>query len=119
MTDDLPPRVNYLTFRGRCKELSEAACALDSTLTLVRGHYYCPVWNSREEHWWTARPDGSIYDPSAGQFPSAGLGLYEPFDGFVECANCGAPMREEEVKHTDSRYAFCSYLCHGRFVGVL
>jgi hypothetical protein len=107
----------YRAFRGRCKELSEAACAADSTLTLVRGHYYCPIWNSDEAHWWTVRQDGTIHDPSGWQFPSRGLGIYTEFDGLCECSNCGKKVAEERAVF-ESRYAFCSTLCLGRFVGV-
>lgn len=108
---------DYQRYRGRCKELSEAACTADPTLTLVRGHYYCPIWNSDEQHWWTVRPDGTIYDPSRKQFPSQGLGIYTPFNGLVACAACGKAVPEEEAG-IEGRYAFCSHLCHGRFVGV-
>jgi hypothetical protein len=107
----------YRKFRGRCKELSEAACAADPTLTLVRGHYYCPIWGTNEPHWWCVKPDGTIVDPTREQFPSAGNGIYTPFDGNVTCSNCGKQMRESEASF-DSNYAFCSNLCHGRFVGV-
>lgn len=107
----------YKAFRGRCREMSEEACRSDSSLTLVRGHYYCPMWNREEQHWWTVRQDGTIYDPTKDQFPSRGLGTYTPFNGFVECANCGKQMKEEEAE-TEGRYAFCSHQCHGRFVGV-
>lgn len=107
----------YLKYRGRCKELSEAACAADPTLTLVRGHYFCPMWNSEEPHWWTVRSDGSVYDPSCAQFPSRGLGVYTPFDGMVSCAECGKEM-DEDVASFESNYAFCSSRCYGRFVGV-
>lgn len=109
---------DYSKFRGKCKEMSQKACIDDPTLTLVRGHYYCPIWNTREPHWWTVRKDGSIYDPTKSQFPSAGNGEYEPFDGFIECAECGKRIPEEEAD-IDGNHAFCSYLCHGRFVGVL
>lgn len=108
---------DYLEFRGRCRELAEAAVRADPTLTLTRGHYWCPLWG-KQEHWWAVRPDGSIHDPSKAQFPSKGLGDYLPFDGFVECAECGKKLLEDEARY-DSRYAFCSTLCHGRFVGVL
>jgi hypothetical protein len=108
---------DYMEFRGKCKELSEAACLDDPTLKLVRGHYYCPIWNSEEQHWWTVKEDGTIYDPSKAQFPSKGLGTYTEFSGMVECSECGKEMKEEDASF-DSNYAFCSYKCHGRFVGV-
>ena len=109
---------DYMKFRGQCKVLSEAAVAADPTLTLVRGHYFCPLWNREEQHWWTVRPDGTIHDPSAKQFPSAGLGEYTPFSGMVECSNCGTEKPEAEMDF-EGRYAFCCYTCHGQFVGVL
>ena len=107
----------YKRYRGRCKELSEAACAADPTLTLVRGYYFCPLWGTEEPHWWCVTPDGTIHDPTREQFPSAGLGIYTPFNGMVACAECGKEVKEEEAS-LDSNYAFCSDLCHGRFVGV-
>ena len=107
----------YKTYRGKCKEACEEACASDPTLTLVRGHYWCPLWNSNEAHWWTVRADGSIYDPTKYQFPSAGSGVYTPFDGFVSCAQCGKEMAEADALF-ESNYAFCSSRCFGRFVGV-
>ena len=105
---------DYAKYRGKCKEMSEAACAADPTLTRVRGHYHCPVWGA-QPHWWTVRPDGTVHDPSAAQFPSGGIGEYVPFDGTVEC---GSVMREEEVTVAEGRYAFCSSRCFGRFVGM-
>lgn len=114
----MTPEEGYKLFRGRCKELSEEACAADPSLTLVRGHYFCPMWNTEEPHWWTTRPDGTIHDPTREQFPSRGMGIYTPFNGMVECANCGKEIAEEEAS-VEGRYAFCCYRCHGRFVGVL
>lgn len=108
---------DYLRCRGKCKEMSEAAVAADPTLTLVRGHYFCPAWGM-QPHWWTVRPDGTVYDPTALQFPSKGAGIYVPFNGMVSCAECGKELLEEEAD-IEGNYAFCSYTCHGRFVGVL
>lgn len=108
---------NYEKYRGRCKEMSEALCAEDPTLTLVRGFYHCPIWGTKEQHWWCTREDGTIVDPTKLQFPSAGLGEYEVFDGTVECAECGKAVNEEDALF-ESRYAFCSSRCFGRFVGV-
>jgi len=107
---------DYLKYRGKCKELSEAAIKEDSTLKLVRGHYDCPFWG-KQDHWWTVRPDGTIYDPSKNQFPSRGIGEYIPFDGICYCAECGKEVEEQNAS-IEGRYAFCSYYCHGKFVGV-
>lgn len=108
---------DYTKFRGRCQELSSKACEEDPSLTLVRGHYYCLIWGTREPHWWTVRGDGSIHDPTKAQFPSNGSGVYEPFDGIIPCSNCGKDVLEEDASF-DSNYAFCSDLCHGRFIGI-
>ena len=108
---------DYLEFRGRCKELSEAAVSANPELTLVRGHYDCPIWGL-QPHWWTVRKDGTVHDPSKRQFPSKGIGEYIPFSGIIECANCGKPMMEDEVGSAEGNYAFCSGECHMRFVGL-
>lgn len=109
----------YIKFRGRCKELSEEACMNDPSLTLVRGHYLCPIWRKEEPHWWTVRQDGTIYDPTREQFPSKGAGIYTPFSGMVSCSECGKEIPEEEAYiDGNGNYAFCSYACNGRFVGV-
>lgn len=107
---------DYLKYRGKCKEMSEALVVADPTLTLVRGYYFCPIWGE-QPHWWAKRPDGTIVDPTKDQFPSKGLGHYIEFDGNIECSNCGKLIKEEDAD-IDGRYAFCSYECHGHFVGV-
>jgi hypothetical protein len=107
---------DYAKYRGKCKEMSEAAISADPSLVLVRGHYDCPFWG-KQAHWWTVRPDGSVYDPSVRQFPSNGCGEYIPFDGTVECAQCGKKIPEEKAD-IEGNYAFCSYECHGQFVGI-
>ena len=108
---------DYMRFRGKCREMSEAAVAADQSLRLTRGHYICPVWGE-QEHWWTVRADGSVNDPTALQFPSKGSGVYVEFDGIVPCAECGKEMQEKDVEYADGRYVWCSSLCYGRFVGV-
>lgn len=40
---EMDTETDYMKYRGKCKEMSEQACLLDSSLTLVRGYYYCPV----------------------------------------------------------------------------
>ena len=108
---------DYEKYRGKCKEMCDALCATDPSLTLVRGHYFCPIWNRDEPHWWTVTPQGVIVDPTKDQFPSRGLGVYTPFDGLIACSNCGKQVKEEDAD-IDGNYAFCSYNCHGQFVGV-
>lgn len=51
---------NYVKYRGRCKEYVDKAVHDDSTLTAVRGWYYCPVTNREEQHWWCERQDGRL-----------------------------------------------------------
>jgi len=97
--------------------LSEAACAEDPTLTIVRGHYFCPLWGTEEPHWWCVDQNGKIFDPSKEQFPSKGCGIYTPFNGRVKCSECGKEMAESEARF-HSNYAFCSMRCNMRFVGL-
>lgn len=108
---------DYREFRGQCLPLCKALIAGDASLRLVRGHYFCPVWHSAEPHWWCEKPDGTVVDPSCRQFPSNGRGCYEEFNGVVECSNCGKRMLEAEADF-ESNYAFCSDVCHMRFVGL-
>lgn len=110
---------DYMRYRGKCKEMAETLCKEDSSLTLVRGWYHEPYWKEKQAHWWCRKPDGTIVDPTRLQFPSGGIpDFYEEFDGNIECSNCGK-LGTEDTMHFESRYAFCSYECHGRFVGVL
>lgn len=110
---------DYLKFRGKCKELSEALAAKHPNYTLVRGFYYEPLWSREEQHWWCVDEQGTIHDPSRKQFPSGGIPeFYKAFDGMIDCAECGNQVAEDQAR-LDGRYAFCSYECNGKFVGVL
>lgn len=108
---------DYLKYRGKCKEFAEAAIKTNPTLKLVRGHYFEPYWNSEEAHWWTTRPDGSIYDPSAKQFPSKGHGIYTEFKGILTCDQCGKLIKEEHAQIMGN-YMVCSSLCALQLVGL-
>ena len=108
---------DYVKYRGKCKEMSESAVAADPTLRLVRGHYYCPIWG-KQAHWWTEHLDGTIFDPTARQFPSNGTGKYVEWDGKYECEECGNPVDIDKAS-IDGNHIFCSYECHGRCVGVI
>lgn len=99
--------------RGQCEERSKAAVAADPTLTLVCGWYHDPVWG-RQEHWWTTRADGTIHDPTAGQFPHGGItALYEEYSDVFPCDGCGI-----DVNENDHVNGCCSSACYGRMVGV-
>lgn len=118
LSADDDERTNYLMYRGKCKEFCEAAMAADPTLTLVRGHYYCPSWGE-QPHWWTVRPNGEICDPTAAQFPSKGRGAYVPFNGLIECEECGKTVTEADAQIIgNGNHAVCSYACACRFVGL-
>jgi hypothetical protein len=107
---------DYLTYRGQCRQLVEAACANDPALTLVRGFYICPVWG-RQMHWWAKQADGTIVDPSVKQFPTAGTGAeYIEFDGTIECEFCHKSVNEED-SYMVEHHAYCSYECYGHDVG--
>lgn len=62
---------DYLTYRGKCKEMSEDLVRQNPSLSLVRGHYICPIWGS-QPHWWVKDTSGAILDPTKRQFPLRG-----------------------------------------------
>ena len=110
-------QTDYAKYRGKCKEYCEELMDNDSSLTLVRGYYHCPMWG-KQEHWWCKDSDGNIVDPTVNQFPTKGAAAeYEEFNGLIECANCGKEVTEEEAIF-ESNYGFCSGTCICRFVGL-
>lgn len=114
---DMSEPSNYQLYRGKCKEMSEAACLEDATLSLVRGFYHDPIYG-KEPHWWCKKPDGEIVDPTSKQFAFGGIPeFYEEFNGVCECAECGIEKPESEMKFA-SNYSFCSSKCLMRFVGL-
>ena len=117
MSNNTLVETNYIKFRGKCKELSEAAVAENSNLRLVRGHYFCPILNTNEPHWWTVDAEGVVFDPSRLQFPSAGMGIYEEFDGVVYCVECGNEVEEDRAV-IEGNYACCSVRCMCSLVGL-
>ena len=109
-------QTGYAKYRGKCKEYVDRAVKQDPTLTPVRGHYHCLFWG-KQPHWWCARENGSIYDPTVNQFPKPHVGEYVEFDGVVACAECGESMAEDTAIFYGN-YAFCSTKCNMRFVGL-
>ncbi|MDE2233785.1 MAG: hypothetical protein KGJ90_06825 [Patescibacteria group bacterium] len=109
-------QTDYLKYRGKCKEMSEAEVAKDPTLRLARGYYHCPYWG-KQAHWWCVKPDGTIVDPSVNQFPTKGAAAeYEEYNGRIECEQCGKETTEEEAT-IDGHHVFCSGDCYARCVG--
>ena len=108
---------DYEKYRGKCKEMCEELVIKDPSLRLVRGHYFCPVWNTEEAHWWCVDIDGNIVDPTAKQFGSKGLGTYTEFDGNITCEECGKVVKEEEAIIMGN-YAVCSNECAMSLVGL-
>ena len=103
-----------VNLRGKCKEYAEAAIEADPTLTLVRGWYDDPSWG-RQEHWWCKRDDGTIVDPTSGQFTLGGVAeWYEEFAGLYPCEQCGRETPEAEL--VEGRC--CSDRCFMRMVGL-
>ena len=103
------------TLRGKCQEYAERAVSEDPTLRLVRGWYHDPIWGS-QEHWWTERPDGTVFDPTSAQFPMGGIEwLYEEYQGVFPCMGCGAEVHEEDPERYESN---CTSRCYGRMVGL-
>lgn len=107
---------DYAKYRGKCKVMVEELCRQDPTLTAVRGHYFCWSWG-KQAHWWAVKPDGTIVDPSVDQFSKPHIGDYIPFDGIIECSQCGKQVNEEHALFYGN-YAFCSTSCNMRFVGL-
>ena len=109
---------DYMKYRGKCKEMSEALVKADPSLRLVRGHYYCHAWGE-QPHWWCEDKDGNIVDPTKDQFPSKGHGAYVEFDGNMNCDECGKDMVEKDaIIMGNGNYAVCSNRCAMRLVGL-
>ena len=109
---------DYDDYRGKCKEFVDKAVKEDQTLTAVKGYYNCPVWGTREPHWWCKRKDGSIYDPTALQFGSKGNGVYEEFGGSYSCSECGKEVTEKDgIIMGNGNYIVCSQKCAMSLVG--
>jgi len=108
---------DYAKYRGKCREMSEALVAEDSSLTLVRGWYDCPMWG-RQAHWWCRTQDGTIVDPTVKQFPTAGVGAaYIEYDGIIQCEQCGKEVHEDDAT-IDGHHAFCSDRCYAKCIGM-
>lgn len=111
---------DYLEYRGKCKELAEKECHKNNTLILIKGWYYCPIWNVKEQHWWCIDKDKNIIDPSKYQYPSKGQGIYEEYKGIVSCSECNKQIIEKDIDTNliSGKYIFCTSNCYMKFVGI-
>jgi len=107
---------DYEKYRGNCREYVDKAIEENPTLIAVRGYYMCPFWG-KQPHWWCTDKEGNIIDPTINQFPKPHIGEYVPFNGIIDCDNCGKQIKEEDA-HFHGNYAFCSTACNMRFVGL-
>lgn len=100
---------------GRCEELARAACDQDPTLSLERGWFYDRLTGRQYEHWWTVRADGTIFDPSVGQFAAAALATdadYHPYRGVFNCYGCGTPVHEDSPHRYNDSFGCLDELKH-------
>ncbi len=104
MSDD------YVKYRGKCKEMSEALILNNPHLRLVRGHYIDHIWPD-QPHWWCVDAEGNIIDPTKDQFPSKGTGEYVEFSGLATCEHCGKQVHEDDIRQTAGRHVYCSGEC--------
>lgn len=80
--------------KGLCHELASQLQEIHPELRLERGHYFCPARAGGQPHWWCRAPDGTVIDPTADQFASAGTGAYVALDAQApeprgRCLYCG------------------------------
>lgn len=103
---------NYMKYRGKCKEMSEALVAEDPSLRLAKGFYYAAGWGP-QGHWWCVKPDGTIVDPTKLQFPCEGRGHYEEIDEntVTQCAACDNAVTEKTAHYAHANELYCSYEC--------
>lgn len=108
---------DYIKYRGKCEKECKKLIAVDSSLTMVKGYYFCPVWGTDEPHWWCKKEDGTIVDPTKLQFGSKGCGIYTEFDGTAPCETCGKIMEEKDFQPVGN-YVVCSTKCAMTLVGL-
>ena len=109
---------DYKRYRGKCKILAEGECKNNPNLKLVKGWYYCPIWNTNEQHYWCEDEKGQIVDPTKLQFPSKGMGEYKKYEGVFPCSCCKTDIKENDAKESlvHGKYIFCTTQCYVKFV---
>jgi len=106
----------YLKYRGKCKEISEAYIKKHPHCKLVKGWYNCPFWGP-QEHYWIKDDKENIIDLTKNQFPSKGIGEYKEYDGYMPCEYCGKETKEENIYFVE-HHTYCSSDCYVKDVGL-
>ena len=80
---------------GKCRSACEEMLLIFPELKIVRGHIYDAYWGKRG-HFWLVTEDGTIIDPTRGQFPARSI-QYEAWDPSVpvrvgKCQECGVEI---------------------------
>jgi hypothetical protein len=106
---------NLYALRGKCQSFSQKMVKAFPELRLRKGFYYDAEWG-QEQHYWTIDPSGGVIDPTAAQFPSRGIGVYEHLEDselpIGKCMNCGnlsyqgAPSPYICSKECEREYSF-------------
>lgn len=75
---------------GFCYEYTHRMASAFPELRTASG-YYCAPNEGEIPHWWCVAPDGSVVDPTAGQFQHQGGSYVEkqPGEGCLRCGNVG------------------------------
>lgn len=99
---------------GRCEFVCKVMVEKFPELNLIRGYYWDVEWGKRE-HWWITDLEESIIDPTAIQFPSKGIGHYEPWLAYSreptgKCPHCGEYCYNHETVHDECKESFMEYM---------
>ena len=80
---------------GMCQSRSKEMQKVFPELILCRGYYTSPI-DGMPAHWWLKTPDGTVVDPTVGQFKMGKQGCYEEYNEddhgplpIGKCMNCG------------------------------
>lgn len=106
---------------GKCERAAKLMAQEFPELRVAKGHVLDACWGQRG-HWWCIAPDGTVVDPTVGQFPNV-----LRYDEFKEgdnvrigaCANCGDDLwRPPGTPHPtvcseDCRVSYVAYLNGG------
>lgn len=109
---------------GRCETASKEMQTAFPELRLVRGYVLVFGWGQRG-HWWLEAPDGTVVDPTVGQFPEGRVLDYDEWlPGHPvcvgKCMECGEQIWREVDSLDDVRpQRFCDDICTRAFASEL